>query len=98
MIRPLLKTEAKSAAHAPLFETPRTGTETKIKRYPLSPWTPGHRMTFISATPDSVMTYDEPIRCPTPWTPEHWRNAIRPVAGISYDEPIRCANLDTGCR
>jgi hypothetical protein len=41
----------------------------------------------------SIMTYDETIRCPSTWTPDHRLKAIRPIPGISYDETIRCPSL-----
>jgi len=41
MIQPLVKIEGKSAGHAALFETPRTGTNPKIKRYPPLPFDSG---------------------------------------------------------
>src|SRR5260370_40370845 len=72
-------------------------TETIIKRYPSPPWTAGHRQTGVIATSDSVLTYDEVIRCPSLWTPDHWMNAISPIPGISYDKAIRCPSLDTRC-
>src|SRR5260370_16813386 len=57
---------------------------------PLSPWTAGHRMTFTIATPESVMTYDDPIRCPSSWTPDHRMNAIRQMSEMIYGEYIQC--------
>jgi hypothetical protein len=44
-------------------------------------------MTAMIATPDPVMTYEERIRCPSLWTPDHWMNAISLIPGITYDEP-----------
>ncbi len=46
MIQPLLKTEAKAAAHAAVVETPRIVTEMKMMRYtplPLDTGTPDDR-------------------------------------------------------
>src|SRR5438552_1398375 len=63
------------------------GTDNTVKRYPPPTWTPGHRMITMIATPDLVITYDQAIRCPSSWTPDHWMNAISPIAPTSYDEP-----------
>jgi hypothetical protein len=41
---------------------------------------------MLIATPHSIMTCDEAIRCPSSWTPDQWINAINPIPGISYDE------------
>jgi len=38
-------------------------------------------------TPESTMTYDEPIRCPNAWTPDRWMNAISRIPGGAYDRP-----------
>src|SRR5437899_1683056 len=54
-------------------------------------------MTVMIATPESVLTYDEAIRCPSAWTPDQWMNAISLMSGISYDQTSRCPSLDTGC-
>src|SRR5260370_9664755 len=97
MIQPLLNAETKTAPGPAVFEYPGRTTDMKSSDIPLSPWTPEHRITSMIRTPDSVMTCDEPIRCPSSWTPDHWMNAISQNPGITYDEPIRCPSLDAGC-
>jgi len=67
----------------------------KSNHHPLPPWTPGHRLTTMIATRDSLMTYDEAIRCPSSWTPDHWMNAISQISGRTYDEPSDVQALPT---
>jgi hypothetical protein len=43
-------------------------------------------MTFIMATPNQVMTYDEAIHCPSSWTLDQWMDAISQISGITYDK------------
>jgi hypothetical protein len=95
MIHPLLKTEAKTWANVAVFETQLRAFEMKSKQHPLTPWTPGHRLMNVIATPDSLMTYDEANRCPSSWTPDHWMNDISQILGTTYDEPTGVQVLPT---
>ena len=38
-------------------------------RTPLSPWTPGHRISTMNPKDYAITTCDDPIRCPSSWTP-----------------------------